>query len=1215
MQYTFTRGYMLKYRGKSWQDWLNQYFWKKLLAVLALVLLVFATVSEVNVEASYFDRNHQSDYFGESSLVTSPTSQNNSGQISNEVRQRLTSEPKLPNQSTSVIEPLGSDACVEWYQIISGNCIMRLVVNVWGYIIMIIFALIGALIDAGVFYSFQLIEFLLSGNPTAQGSDAWFIAQQIYPILLNIALLLILFSFYYVGFQYLFGIKSGRVGWQEFLAKVVLAVILVNFSVFLVSIFVSFLHDIGSLFVNIYAQGGGSVGGAFQVAMKKAAGYNIDANDFFGTMGTLPNIFTPIGDFWMLVLVRIIYVAVGIFILMSLFRLVKIVLTRYVLLFLLLVIAPLGVVLFFSPIKALKEKGDQWLQTLWTQTILYPFFVITMAIGTVFIVNFANTAVPVDELRYLDQTKLSSQFPRILALLVAFGVIQVIVNFFEKSFEGIASSTWTALKMGAVGGAATFLGSFATTLSTAKNLVKGAQIGAQFGRQKFGRAGALGFGLAGGLIGAGIGVKKGFDKTANIAAGAATAVDLLGGEKVADKLANAPGILGKTFRAAQAQNKAFFANFAGLLAKKANFAITEKLRKSGFGDDALQLRRDIDIAIDMILPPNDYTGDSRGDLPRLRTGEGYKRAETAGKLAKYKTYGYDPKLSSSQVLQRLKDIVTGNTAEELREDYAKYPESVKEIAEEIIKRPEIISKLTPQQIEFFRANYERLIRDIPGWEEFVTSGGGVLLANEEKRKLVAKDDAQEGIEAVKQGKVSRRNFNDPVYLNEYLTYLRENNKVRDLEELGKILDRDFSAFKNLNTSNLPQSVQDYGKKLKNIGLSFSSIVKKQIFSELLQIPNIASLELEEQAEETKAIAERVLKNEFFQVSRISSAFASANNAQDRAQTLERLVKQNPAFGDFLENWKRNNPKADLVNNTNNELQQMLSDYSALADSLTNAYIDSDKPTQIAAEFRDTNAQYKAMEEDLKKGGSRGAPAGLVGPNGQPIRRYVASRKRNSSSGSGTTGTGNNSGGSTGNSPSSQPNQGPQGPAPASGSSSTNASPAPTPAAQATTGGSGGGAPAPAPAPTPTPTPTTPQAAPAPASQPNVQVNIVNNLQDLQKTSQQVTSFISGRANSDLNKAMENINRLIQNTIQKIQSSSIPSGVDPAELEKKIKAIIEAQNRIGEGVNKVYKPGAKVDVNHPEIDPYIQNIAQTLIDIGNIYNSLSNINNQNQGGSS
>jgi len=88
------------------------------------------------------------------------------------------------------------------------------------------------------------------------------------------------------------------------------------------------------------------------------------------------------------------------------------------------------------------------------------------------------------------------------------------------------------------------------------------------------------------------------------------------------------------------------------------------LRKAGFGDMALELRRDIDIAIDMILPPNDYTGDSTKDLPGIR--EGWDRAGNAAKLAAYSSFGYDPKLSSSQVLQRLEDIVTGNTPEELQ---------------------------------------------------------------------------------------------------------------------------------------------------------------------------------------------------------------------------------------------------------------------------------------------------------------------------------------------------------------------------------------------------------------------------------------------------------------------------------------------------------------------------------------------------------------------
>jgi hypothetical protein len=1200
---------MFKHKSKSWQNWLNQCFFKKLLASLTLVLLVFTTILEVHVGASYFDPN-DTNFNSNQTAMEAPQAnitntpntalnEQNSEQISNEVRQRLTNDLAPSNPSTnSNIEALSSEQCVEWYQIISPGCLGRLVINlIFGYFILAIAALVGALIDVGVYYSFMIIEYLLSLNPTTQGSDFWFIAQQIYPVTLNIALLLILFSFYYVGFQYLFGLKSGRVGWQEFLAKVVVATILVNFSLFLVSIFVSFLHDIGSLFVNIYSTGGGDIGGAFQKAMKKAAGFNIDASIFEAMFTVTPNLFSPVGDYLTIVMIRVIYVIVSIFILTSLFRLLKIALTRFVLLFLLLVTAPLGVVLFFSPIKVLKDKGEEWLKTLWSQAILYPFYTIALAIGVVFIVRLTETTVPVSELQYLEQTKLSTQVPRILALVVAFGVIQVIVNFFEKQFEGIASSTFTALKMGTVGALAAAGGSLWTGWSTVTSAVGGAlragSKGAELGGKKLGSPGAIVGGaaglLAGGLIGGGIGVKRGISGTAQIAATAASAVDMLGGKSVADKLANAPGILGKTFRAAQAQNKAFFANFAGLLAKKASFAITNVLEKAGFGDMALQLRRDIDIAIDMILPPNEYTGDSRKDLPSI--GEGWDRAGNAAKLAAYSSFGYDPRLSNSQVLQRLEDIVTGNTPAELQKDYNRYTESVKEIAEEIIKRPEIISKLTPQQIEFFRANYRQLIRDVKGWEDFVIKEKGVLLGDEEARTLVAKNDAQEGIQAVEQGIVSRQNFKDPVYLNKYVANLRQSGQLEDLKKLGKILDRDFSAFEQLDVNGIP--LEDYAKELINTGLSRSSVAKSKIFRYLNSQSNIAELSLEEQADLIRNNAQTILETEFFQVGTIDSELNSVNG-QNRAQKLEQLMKQNQAFKDFVERWKKQNPTADLIND-NVQLTQLLSDYENFAGRLSQAYVSGERPKQIASEFIATDLEYRAKVEDLKKGasGSGAASGGLVGPNGQPIRNYVSSRRRNSGSGSGAASGG--SGGGSGGSGGGTNNPGGGGAGGSGGGGSSNNS-----------GNSGGGGSTSSPgntsnnsntqgpqgsAPTSGPSPSNISSSPAPAPAPAERLDA--NLQSLQSTIQQVADVIAQRSAANLRQTMENLNKEINNAIQRIQQQQ---NIDPSLLSPKILSITQAQDEIG---NRVDKFGPSVDVNDPDVARHIQSIRDALDEINKL----------------
>jgi hypothetical protein len=710
---------------------------------------------------------------------------------------------------------------------------------------------------------------------------------------------------------------------------------------------------------------------------------------------------------------------------------------------------------------------------------------------------------------------------------------------------------------------------------------------------------------------------------------------------VADKLANAPGILGKTFRAAQAQDKAFFANFAGLLAKKASFAITESLRKAGFGDMALQLRREIDIAIDMILPPNEYTGDSRKDLPGIR--EGWDRAGNAAKLAAYSSLGYNPKLSNSQVLQRLEDIVTGNTPEELQKNYSSYAESVKEIAEEIISKPEIISKLTPKQIEFFRVNYKQLL-SVSGWEEFVTNGGGILLGDENTRKMVAEADAAKGIQAVEEGKINRQNFKDSVYLNTYVANLRANGESEDLKKLGKILDRDFSAFEQLDVNGIP--LEDYAKELINTGLSRSSVAKSKIFRYLNSRPDIAELSSEEQADLIQREAPRILRKEFFQVDKIDSELKSAS--QDRAEKLEQFMKQNQAFKDFVERWKKQNPTADLIND-NAKLAEMLRDYENFADRLSKAYVRDvrgERPKEIAAEFRATDRQYQAKLEDLKKGvsGSRAASGGLVGPNGQPIRNYVASRGRNSGTGgsgggaggsgggaggsgggaggsgggaggsgggaggsgggsaSGSSGSGNSGGGGSTNSPGNTPTnsniQGPQGSAPTSGNNnggnggSAGATPAPSQAPQSSSPAS-----SPTPAAPSTSTPNQPQ------SQPNIQVNIIAELQELQKVKQQLADYIQQAASLNLTQEIDRLNQQVEEAIKKVQAG-IPKGIDPTELAAKITSITRAQYNIGDQVSKL---GPQAGSKDPEISSHIQSIKNALDEINQYYQHSSSNN--------
>jgi hypothetical protein len=649
-------------------------------------------------------------------------------------------------------------------------------------------------------------------------------------------------------------------------------------------------------------------------------------------------------------------------------------------------------------------------------------------------------------------------------------------------------------------------------------------------------------------------------------------------------------------------------------------------------------------------------------------------------------------------LQRLEDIVTGNTPEELQKNYSSYPESVKEIAEEIIKRPEIISKLTPQQIEFFRANYNRLIRDVKGWEEFVTNGKGVLLGDEKAREKVAIDDAKEGIQAVKQGIVSRRNFEDPLYLTKYVAYLRANGKSRDLEELGEILGKDFSAFDKLNLGKIEKELQPYAEYSRDFGLP--SDVEKGIFKELANMDDIGTLDTKGLRERVKNTSEKYLKEQFFKVNQIRGKIGQIlGDANLRKKPVEELLamltQDNKAFQDFVDHLK----SQDIQISNITELEGAVGDYVAFVNELTTAFTDDQRISGVAGKFTQTNAIYKSKRSDFELQNMRAsaaaqgqaapaapaaapaAPAAaptqqkdvlaeLVGPDGKtPIRQAASNQSRPSGSGSGSgngggsgggaggsgggnggpvnpagaggsgggaggsgggnggpvnpagaggsgggaggsgggsasgsSGSGNSGGGGSTNSPGNTPTnsniQGPQGSAPTSGNNnggnggSAGATPAPSQAPQSSSPAS-----SPTPAAPSTSTPNQPQ------SQPNIQVNIIADLQELQNVKQQLADYIQQAASSNLKQEIDRLNQQVEEAIKKVQAG-IPKGIDPTELAAKITSITRAQYNIGDQVSKL---GPQAGSKDPEISSHIQSIKNALDEINQYYQHSSSNN--------
>ena len=239
------------------------------------------------------------------------------------------------------------------------------------------------------------------------------------------------------------------------------------------------------------------------------------------------------------------------------------------------------------------------------------------------------------------------------------------------------------------------------------------------------------------------------------------------------------------------------------------------------------------------------------------------------------------------------------------------------------------------------------------------------------------------------------------------------------------------------------------------------------------------------------------------------------------------------------------------------------------------------------------------------GGSGGGAGGSGGGNGGPVNPAGAGGSGGGSA-SGSSGSGNSGGGGSTNSPGNTPTnsniQGPQGSAPTSGSNnggnggSAGATPAPSQAPQSSSPASSATPAAPS-----TSTPNQPQ----PQSQPqsNIQVNIIADLQELQKVKQQLADYIRQAASLNLKQEIDGLNQQVEQAIKKVQSG-IPKDIDPTELAAKITSITRAQYNIGERVSKL---GPQAGSKDPEISSHIQSIKNALDEINQYYQHSSSNN--------
>ena len=914
--------------------------------------------------------------------------------ISPNLRNKLTQQP----HSEIELDPYSASCNGVWdFSSNLGFCLTRIAINITGYIIMLFAMLIGAVIDLGIFIVFWIIENILAQNPTNRDGIFWDLGVQVYAITSNIANLLILFSFYYVGFQYLFGFKNNRMGWQEFLAKVVAATILVNFSLFIVSIFVTLLHDIGQLFVNIFAQGGGTIGGAFQNAVKRAAGYYLDGKNVVD-ISTFPNIFIDPGKFYGIVVVRIVYVFITVFILINLIRLLKVAITRFVLLFLLLIVAPLGVVMLFSPIKALKEQGDVWIKTLWTQAILYPFFVISLSIGTVFIAGFAEAAGASDSGAF--EENFTAQMPRIMALLVAYGVIKIIADWFEKSFEGIASDTWNGIKKGAFAAGGLLGTSASLGLGLGKGLLGGGLKGIREGYNKFSGGGtsfgARAKGVVGGALG-GIGgatlgavkesmnIGRHLDYARRGAFNIGGAVDMLGGqESVINEIMSKKGVVGRILKASGERSKSETSNVSSLVAKKAGSLIHEGLARLGYFRD---IERLVSELTDVINPDSIYRGKYGSDLPNTRIG--WQQIAAQGRMIFRRGIGLDTSLSSANVINTLNRIRNRiRNKEDLKNAYLNNFQEFNEVMEELLKRPELARRLDSRLIEMFQANYKQMAEN-PEWSKFVEEYAP-FLADEDTLKKIAAANGNDGLAMIKEGRVRASNFDNPLYAETYLLHYKGN-----LEELSRMVGRDFASFEmesyKAANGEPPAEIAEAVRSIQTRGIPdrIRAEIYKAVQGSFPTDEALANATVADIENKIRQVAPNILNEKhFYNSNQHKQDIYGATTAAD----LRTLMEQNVETKSFLDKWEKiNGPLTDdKIDAVRQQYQRVvdttIAGYQANSSAIANEaenFIKGNSRLNIVKEQEAARIQREIAQNQRSQANTAGQGAN-TGTNVQPV---------------------------------------------------------------------------------------------------------------------------------------------------------------------------------------------------------------------------------------
>lgn len=333
---------------------------------------------------------------------------------------------------------------------------------------------INGIVFAVLYFFGAIVLFFLSINPAA--GSAFDVASKPWGILVGVANAIILASFMYVGFGYLLGVESLKKNLGEFIQKIIYYAILLNFTLSGAATLVNIGYGMGNLIkvsyagttngqeLN-YALSGNLLNSIGKVSLIRCGNQGVKdcvvydnktgKPDFFKS-NNLGGIFGKPESAGEAVIREGISLVMAGFAIYVFWRVLKIVVFRFVGIWMIMILSPLGLASYFSPVESWQSLGKEMWDKFIKFVLFYPAFIFALILVNLLSGTFSSKYTAIDSKVVGAGTSATESLLNstsvILGAVVSMTALYYVTKYFADSFDADMGKVIESTKKGASAG-------------------------------------------------------------------------------------------------------------------------------------------------------------------------------------------------------------------------------------------------------------------------------------------------------------------------------------------------------------------------------------------------------------------------------------------------------------------------------------------------------------------------------------------------------------------------------------------------------------------------------------------------------------------------------------------------------------------------------------------------------------------------------------------